>query len=38
MFKVNKKHTLLYTLYVTPCFSVSKVNFEKINTGWEMFI
>ena len=32
MFKVNNRNTK--TRY-TPCFSVSIVNFEQVNAGWE---
>ena len=31
MFKVNNKDT---RTYLTPCYSVSIVNFEEVNTGW----
>ena len=31
MFKVNNKDT---GTYLTPCYSVSIVNFEEVNTGW----
>ena len=32
MFKVNNKDTRI-TLYLTPCSSVSIVNFEQVNVG-----
>ena len=33
MFKVNNKDTRT-TPYFTPCFSVSIVNFEQVDAGW----
>ena len=39
MLKVNNKDTrtmpLAYKTYLTPCSSVSIVNFEQVNAGWE---
>ena len=37
MFKVNNKDTRTTPpmVYFTPCSSVSIVNFEQVNAGWE---
>ena len=35
MFKVNNKDT---RTYFTPCSSVSIVNFEQVNAGWEWLV
>ena len=41
MFKVNNKDTRKTSLaslaYITPCSSVSIVNFEHVIAGWDLF-
>ena len=35
MFKVNVKDTRTTPAYFAPCSSVSIVNFEQVNDGWD---
>ena len=35
MFKGNNRNTRTRYEYFTPCCSVSIVNFEQVNAGWE---
>ena len=36
MFKVKNKDTRKTSSYFTPCSSVSIVNFEQVNAGWDV--